>query len=110
MIKLCGDGEKAYLVRELSKYSQVNSFDKGQDNNVIHDALAVASVINPDVLRFEKHYVYVEDGDVTNNGQTVIDLEDKSGKEPNCYVGMEANKELFAKMLKEMCTYYGSLK
>lgn len=110
MIKLSGDSEKAYLVRELSKYSQVNSFDKGQDNNVIHDALAVASVINPDVLRFEKHYVYVEDGDVTNNGQTVIDLEDKSGKEPNCYVGMEADKELFAKIIKEMCAYYGSLK
>ena len=53
-----------------------------------------------------QHAAYLE-----KMGHTcTIFLEDKSGKEPNCYVGMEADKELFAKMLKEMCAYYGSLK
>lgn len=109
MIALCGDNEKAYLLRELSKFSMRNAFERGFDNSVIHDALAIASEINPDVLEYEDYYVFVEDDPQKKNaGQTVIDLERKSGKEPNCHVAMKVNQPLFAQMMKDLCKYYGT--
>ncbi|MGI5888555.1 MAG: nucleoside hydrolase [Oscillospiraceae bacterium] len=111
MISLCGDGDKAYLVRELSKFSKKNSMENGHDNNVIYDALTVASVINPDLIKFEDHYTYVVDDDkAVNIGQTVVDTTDSSGKPKNCSVAMEVDKAGFVKMLKDMCSYYGSMK
>ena len=107
MIEICGSSESAYLVRELSKFSKFNSMEKGHDNNIIHDALAIASMINPDVVTYENYYVFVEDDpQAENEGETVIDLKGETGKEANCYVAMKVSKPLFADMLKDMCRYY----
>ena len=97
----------AQFLNKLSRFSQQNSFERGQDNNVIHDALAVAGEINPDVIKYVKYYVYVEDGaDAANNGETVIDYNGESGKEPNCWVAMEVNQPLFAEMMVNVCKHY----
>lgn len=107
MLELAGDSEKAYLVRELSKFSKYNSEQNGSDSNVIHDALAIASMINKDVVTYEDHYVYVEaDPNAENEGETVVDLEGKSGKAPNCHVAMKVDKDLFVEMLVEMVKFY----
>lgn len=107
MIELCGEGDGAYLVRELSKFSKKNHVENGSDNNCIHDALTVASLLDPLCVTFEKHHVYVEDGEnAPNIGETVIDLDDTSGKEKNCYVALKADSRRFASMLKDMCRYY----
>ena len=107
MIEICGSSDSAYLVRELSKFSKFNSMEKGHDNNIIHDALAIASMINPDVVTYENYYVYVEDDpQAENEGETVIDLKGESGKKANCYVAMKVNQPLFADMLKDMCRHY----
>lgn len=107
MIEICGEKDSTYLVRELSRFSKKNSMENGQDNNIIHDALAVASMIDEKVVSFEDYYVYVEDrADAVNEGETVIDLEGKSGNRPNCHVAMKVNQPLFASMLKDMCRYY----
>ena len=94
------------FLNKLTNFSKENSFGRGQDNNVIHDALAVAGEVNPDVITYKKYYVYVEDGDVENAAQTVIDTEGTSGKEPNCWVAMDVDQPLFAKMICDMCRYY----
>ena len=97
----------AQFLNQLSRFSQQNSFERGQDNNVIHDALAIAGEINPDVIKYVKYYVYVEDGaDAPNNGETVVDLKGESGKEPNCWVAMEVNQSLFAEMMVNVCKHY----
>ena len=97
----------AQFLNQLSRFSQQNSFERGQDNNVIHDALAIAGEINPDVIKYVKYYVYVEDGaDAPNNGETVVDLKGESGKEPNCWVAMEVNQPLFVEMMKDVCRHY----
>ena len=97
----------AQFLNQLSRFSQQNSFERGQDNNVIHDALAVAGEINPDVIKYVKYYVYVEDGaDAPNNGETVVDLKGESGKEPNCWVAMDVNQPLFAEMMVNVCKHY----
>ena len=109
MIEICADGDNAYLVRELSKFSKFNSMEKGHDNNIIHDALAIASMINPDVVTYESYYVYVEDDpQAENEGETVIDLKGESGKPANCHVAMKVNQPLFADMLKDMCRHYAN--
>ncbi len=104
MIELCGKGDGAYLVRELSKFSKKNSLENGQDNNIIHDALAVASVIDDRVVTFRDRYVWVEeDLSKENRGQTVVDFDSPA---PNCHVGMEVDRPLFESILKDMCRFY----
>ena len=105
-----GIGRKdAQFLNELSRFSQKNSFERGQDNNVIHDALAVAGEVNPDVIKYVKYYVYVEDGEnAVNMGQTVVDLNGESGKEPNCWVAMDVDQPLFAKIMIDMCKKYAA--
>lgn len=107
MISICGENPKAYLMKELSKFSKYNSMENGQDNNVIHDALAIASVIDENIVKFEDYYVWVEDREECENvGETVIDYEGKCNKSPNCHVATEVNQPLFVKMMKDMCRYY----
>ena len=110
MIRLCGDGEKAYLVRELSRFSKENAYKSGHDNNIIYDAITVASMIDPEIVKYEDYYVYVEDTrGVVTEGQTVIDLAGRSGKKPNCHVAMDVDVPKWVALLKDMCRYYGSL-
>lgn len=108
MIALCGEKPKAYLVKELSKFSKFNSIENGEDNNIIHDALAIAALINDDVVEFEDYYVWVEDREEMENvGETVIDFKGECGKPANCHVAMKVNQPLFAQMMKDMCKFYG---
>ena len=100
------DNKAAQFLNKLTAFSKENSFGRGEDNNVIHDALAIAAEINPDVVKYEKHYVWVEDREIENVGETVIDFEGKEGKEPNCWVAMEVNQPLFVQMMKDCCKFY----
>ena len=101
-----GNSRECRFIHELTEFSKENSIGRGRDNNVIHDALAVATQMDPAVVEFEKYYVYVEDGEAENNGETVIDLDRTSGKEPNCWVAMKVDQPRFAGMIKDMCRYY----
>ena len=109
MMALCGDNPRAGIPRELAAFSKENCLRNGSDNNVIHDALAVASVIDPAVVGFEEKYVYVEtDYQKANAGQTVIDLDGRSGHAPNCHVAMTVDQPRFVRMLKDMCRWYAA--
>lgn len=104
-----GKNKQSDFLHRLTQFSKDNSFGRGEDNNVIHDALAVAAEINPDVVKYEKYYVYVEDREIENVGETVIDLDRTSGKEANCWVAMDVDQPLFVKMMKEMCKHYADM-
>ena len=107
MIELSGEGEHAYLIRELSKFSKYNSEVNGSDSNVIHDALAVASIINDKVVTYEDCYCFVEDDEnAPNDGETVVDFEGKYGKPVNCHIAMKVDKDLFVGMLKDTVKFY----
>ena len=107
MIRICSRSAQNWMLLELSKFSKMNSMENGHDNNIIHDALAVAAALNPEVVTFEQYYVEVEDRDnAPNNGETVVDLQHTSGKKPNCHVAMQVNQPLFVSMLKSMCEHY----
>ncbi len=107
MMAICGDAPGAAIPRELAAFSKRNCMENGSDNNVIHDALAVASVIDPAVVGFEETYVYVEtDYNKENAGQTVIDPTGTHEKARRCHVAMKVDQPRFVQMLKNMCRHY----
>ncbi len=108
-ITAAGSNKQSDFLHKLTAFSKENCFIHGEDNNVIHDALAIAAGMDETVVKFEKHYVYVEDREIENVGQTIIDLKDESGKEPNCWVAMDVDQPKFVEMIKDMCKYYASL-
>ena len=101
-----GNNKESAFLNKLTAFSKENSFGRGEDNNVIHDALAVAAEIDPEIVKFEKYYVWVEDREIENVGETVIDFKGENGKEPNCWVAMDVNQPKFVQLMKDMCKYY----
>ena len=108
-ITAAGKNKASEFLHKLTSFSKQNSYGCGEDNNVIHDALAVAADYDKSIVRFEKYYVEVEDREVTNVGQTIIDVNGTSGKEPNCWVAMEVDQPKFIALLKDRCRHYAGL-
>lgn len=100
--RICGKSEKNWLLKGITEFN-LGHFYAEEGGHVIHDAVAVASVINPDVVEYVDCHVKVE-GDYTkeNNGQTIICEEG----EINCHMMVNTNQPLFYEMMKEMCEYY----
>ncbi|MGH3146857.1 MAG: nucleoside hydrolase, partial [Rubrobacter sp.] len=67
----------------------------------IHDAVAVAAVLQPNVLETRRMRVDVECGSELTRGETVCDLYDVTGKEPNAEVGVGLDRERFFEILFE---------
>lgn len=67
----------------------------------IHDAVAVASVLEPGILETRRMRVDVEcEGELTR-GETVCDLYGITGKKPNAEVGVGLDRERFFEILFE---------
>lgn len=72
----------------------------------IHDALAVCALLNPDVLEnVVSTYVDIDISGGAADGMSICDVDKRyKKKKPNARVALSANKELFAKMIKDiMC-------
>ncbi|MCL5075202.1 MAG: nucleoside hydrolase [Chloroflexi bacterium] len=72
----------------------------------IHDAVAVAQVIRPGIVRTEKYHVDVETRGEFTAGRTVVDLRRVTEKEPNVDVGVDLDREAFLRMLFEAIRQY----
>lgn len=104
LMVLCGPAPESDFLRRLSAFSQWNNRQHGWDNNIIHDAVAVAAMTRRSPVTFRDARVWVEDGeDAPNNGQTLVDF---SSPAPNCHVAMEVDQPAFLALLKEMCRGY----
>ncbi|MGB5822934.1 MAG: nucleoside hydrolase [Proteocatella sp.] len=79
----------------------------GYDFVAVHDALAVACVIDSEVLECKDYYVAIETRGRLNEGRTVVDL-DRShrDKAPNASVAVKGDTDKFVEMLKNMMRYY----
>lgn len=67
----------------------------GWDGSPIHDAVAVAHLAFPGLVRTEDYRVDVETVSELTLGRTVIDRERLSGKEPNASVSVGVDRERF---------------
>jgi inosine-uridine nucleoside N-ribohydrolase len=71
----------------------------GFDGAPIHDALAVASVIDPEVLTSERVSVEVDTSSGPSVGRTLVDRYRVTGNPANAAVGVGVNPDRFAKLL-----------
>lgn len=75
----------------------------GNPGVVIHDALAVAYVIDESCLELKNCQVSIESRDEIRIGKTIVDLE---GKDKNVAVAFEVDFNLFKNLFEKMPLYY----
>ncbi|MBA2375733.1 MAG: nucleoside hydrolase [Rubrobacter sp.] len=102
--KLRSIGEIGGIVAEFLEYfagtyKEIHGFDAPP----LHDPVAVASIIEPSILKTRPMHVAVEcEGELTR-GETVCDLRRVTKKKPNAEVGVGLDRECFFEIL------YGAL-
>jgi len=79
----------------------------GYEGAPVHDAVAVAALIHPEIMEMRELYVEVEtEGDFCK-GATVADFHGSTGKAPNARVIMGIDRDAFADLLVEAAKFYG---
>jgi pyrimidine-specific ribonucleoside hydrolase len=73
----------------------------GWDGSPIHDAVAVAHVLDLGIVRTESYRVDVETVSELTRGRTVVDVHALSGLAPNVDVGVSIDRERFLGMLRD---------
>jgi pyrimidine-specific ribonucleoside hydrolase len=73
----------------------------GFDASPLHDPVAVAAVLEPDILKTHPMRVDVERESDLTRGKTVCDYYGVTGKRPNADVGVELDREAFFELLYE---------
>ena len=105
LIELCGTSEENWFLRRLTVFSKRNNEVNGMDNNIIHDALAVAAMLYPGVVTFKDCHTEVEDREGADNiGQTILDFE---ADNINCHFAADVDQPEFFRIMGETCRFYG---
>jgi inosine-uridine nucleoside N-ribohydrolase len=73
----------------------------------IHDALALAYVVDPSLLELRHRHVAVDCESQLCRGRTVVDLWQRTGNEPNAHVAVDVAGERFLRLLIERISSLG---
>jgi inosine-uridine nucleoside N-ribohydrolase len=73
----------------------------------VHDAMAVAHVIRPELVTTRHRNVAIECGSELCRGRTVVDLWQRTGRAPNAHVGTDVDAEGFLDLLVERIARLG---
>ncbi len=93
-------GRAGRFVAELSDFFQAfHERSYGFGGSPIHDAMAVAHVIDPTLLSTRHVNVAVETRSELCDGRTVVDLRGVTGREPNAEVGVDVDADRFLELL-----------
>ncbi|MGQ0848453.1 MAG: nucleoside hydrolase [Actinomycetota bacterium] len=100
--QLRGRGKVGRFVAELLDYFITHHPRHFEGGGVpIHDALAVAHLIWPDLMETDECYVTVETQSDLTRGRTVVDRWHVTSATPNARVGVGLDGERFARLLVE---------
>jgi inosine-uridine nucleoside N-ribohydrolase len=94
------EGRAGRFVAELSDFFQ--SFHErtyGFEGAPIHDAMAVAHVLDPTLVTTQHVNVALETRSELCDGRTVVDLRRVTGREPNADVGIDVDAARFLELL-----------
>jgi inosine-uridine nucleoside N-ribohydrolase len=98
--RLRGASRAGRFVAELSDFFQrFHETSYGFEGSPIHDAMAVAHVIDPTLLTTSQANVAVETHSEFCDGRTVVDLRGVTGREPNADVGVDVDAGRFLELL-----------
>jgi inosine-uridine nucleoside N-ribohydrolase len=100
-------GRAGKLVADLyGFYSQFHASRYGWDGSPIHDAVALAHVIDPTLLETVHRGVVVDTGPELSRGRTHVDLRGDRW-EPNCHVAVGIDADRFLALLIERISSLG---
>ena len=106
--RLRGAGRAGSVVAELLDFYGVFHREVyGFDGSPIHDAVAVAHVIDPTLLETRFLNVQVDCASELCRGRTVVDLWRRTGLEPNAHVAVGIDAERFLDLLHERLARLG---
>lgn len=98
--RLAVAGRAGRLVADLyGFYARFHRDRYGWDGAPIHDALALAHVIDPTVLETRRCGVSVDTGAEPSRGRTHVDLWGRAGWRPNCHVAVNVDAPRFTELL-----------
>lgn len=81
--------------------------EKGYAGAPVHDAVAVASLIAPELFEYRKMYVEIETSGNYTCGTTVGDIYQLTGQPANVRVILGLDREAFAQLLVDAAATYG---
>jgi purine nucleosidase/pyrimidine-specific ribonucleoside hydrolase len=82
-------------------YARFHAEVYGWDGAPVHDAVAVAHVIDGGIVRTERRNVEVDCASALCRGRTVVDLWRRTGRAENAHVGVDLDAEAFLALLIE---------
>jgi inosine-uridine nucleoside N-ribohydrolase len=95
-------GRVGTVVAELVEFfKQYHARTYGWDGAPIHDAVALAHVFRPGVVRTEHLNVEIELESELNRGRTVVDRWRRTDRAPNADVGIDIDADAFLELLLE---------
>jgi inosine-uridine nucleoside N-ribohydrolase len=101
-------GTAGRLVAELFDFfSQFHLNTYGREESPVHDAVAVAHVLRPDLVETVDRGVVVDTGGELSRGRTYVDLWRRAGWEPNAHVGVGIDSPAFFELLLERIAALG---
>jgi inosine-uridine nucleoside N-ribohydrolase len=101
-------GRAGKLVAELFDfYHRFHARTYGLPGSPIHDALALADVIRPELLRTKHRHVAIDCESELCRGRTVVDLWQRTGHRPNAHVAVDVDGEAFVELLLERIASLG---
>ena len=100
--RLRGTGRAGKAVAELSDFFQIFHESRYRfDGSPIHDALAVAAVIDPSLVTTVECNVEIETASEWCDGRTVVDRWNVTDRPRNCRAGIDVDAERFLELLVE---------
>lgn len=88
------------ITADLMRFFAIHHRDRyGWDGPPVHDAVAVAWLLEPTVVGGQRLRVDVDTSDGPSRGRTIADPEGLSGRPPNVEVGLTIDRERFMAML-----------
>ena len=106
--RLRAAGRIGTFVAELNVfYSRYHRETYGWDGAPIHDAVAVAHLIRPELLETRHRNVEIELESELTRGRTVVDLWNRTDRPPNAHVGVDLDVDGFFDLLVERIARLG---
>lgn len=95
-------GRVGEMVKQLLQfYGRFHHEVYGFDGSPIHDAVAVAHVLNPNLVQTAERNVEIDTESELCRGRTVVDLWRRTERRPNSHVGVDIDADGFLGLLVE---------
>jgi inosine-uridine nucleoside N-ribohydrolase len=98
--RLRASGRVGTMVAELFDFfAQFHLRQYGTEDSPIHDAVAVAHVLDPTLVETKHRHAAVETESELCRGRTVVDVWQRTANEPNTHVGVGIDGDRFIELL-----------